>query len=74
VATVQDSLTGRDDWPPADASKERRAHAVQMTTTHASDRFTTLPSAELLESTVLAPEEHGFGVDDLESARATLAK
>jgi hypothetical protein len=48
------------------------------TTTHASDRFTTLPDDETLAATVVALEEHGFGidiVDGLEAARdAVLAR
>ena len=43
-----------------------------MSTTQTSDRFTTLPDDETLARTVVALEEHGFGVDvvdDLESAR-----
>jgi LUD domain len=42
------------------------------TTTHAPDRFTTLPDDETLAATVVALEEHGFGidvVDGLEAAR-----
>lgn len=49
-----------------------------MTTTHASDRFTTLPDDETLATTVVALEEHGFSVevvDDLDAAReAVLAR
>jgi LUD domain len=49
-----------------------------MTTTHAPDRFTTLPDDETLAATVLALEEHGFSVDitdDLDAARdAVLAR
>ena len=49
-----------------------------MSTTHASDRFTTLPDEETLAATVTALEEHGFGVevvDDLDAARvAVLAR
>jgi acyl-CoA hydrolase len=43
-----------------------------VSTTQTSDRFTTLPDDETLARTVVALEEHGFGVDvvdDLESAR-----
>jgi acyl-CoA hydrolase len=43
-----------------------------VSTTETSDRFTTLPDDETLARTVVALEEHGFGVDvvdDLESAR-----
>jgi hypothetical protein len=46
-----------------------------MTTTHARDRFTTLPDDETLAATVVALEEHGFSVDiadDLDAARATV--
>ena len=46
-----------------------------MTTTHAPDRFTTLPDDETLDATVVALEEHGFSVevvDDLDAARATV--
>jgi hypothetical protein len=47
-------------------------------TTHASDRFTTLPDDETLAATVVALEEHGFSidvVDGLEAARdAVLAR
>ena len=49
-----------------------------MTTTHAPDRFTTLPDERTLAATVLALEEHGFSVevvDDLRGARdAVLAR
>jgi hypothetical protein len=48
------------------------------TTSHASDRFTTLPDDETLAATVVALEEHGFSidiVDGLEAARdAVLAR
>jgi hypothetical protein len=47
-------------------------------TTHASDRFTTLPDDQTLDATVIALEEHGFSVetvDDLDAAReAVLAR
>ncbi len=42
-----------------------------MSTTQASDRFTALPDDETLAATVIALEEHGFGVevvDDLDAA------
>jgi hypothetical protein len=42
------------------------------TTTHAPDRFTTLPDDETLAATVVALEEHGFSVevvDGLDTAR-----
>jgi L-lactate utilization protein LutC len=49
-----------------------------MSTTHASDRFTTLPDDQTLAMTVVALEEHGFSVeivDDLDAAReAVLAR
>jgi LUD domain len=49
-----------------------------MSTTRASDRFTTLPDEETLATTVLALEEHGFSVesvDDVDAAReAVLAR
>jgi hypothetical protein len=49
-----------------------------MSTTQASDRFTTLPDQETLAATVVALEEHGFSVeivDDLDAAReAVLAR
>ena len=49
-----------------------------MTTTHAPDRFTTLPDDETLDATVVALEEHGFSVevvDGLDAAReAVLAR
>ena len=49
-----------------------------MTTTHAPDRFTTLPDERTLAATVVALEEHGFSVevvDDLRGARdAVLAR
>jgi hypothetical protein len=48
------------------------------TTSHASDRFTTLPDDETLAATVVALEEHGFSVevvDELDAARqAVLAR
>jgi LUD domain len=43
-----------------------------MSTTHARDRFTTLPDERTLADTVVALEEHGFSVevvDDLDAAR-----
>jgi acyl-CoA hydrolase len=46
-----------------------------MTTTQGSDRFTTLPDDQTLDATVVALEEHGFGVevvDDLDAARAAV--
>src|SRR3977135_892631 len=46
-----------------------------MTTTHTSDRFTTLPDDETLADTVVALEEHGFSVevvDDFDAARAAV--
>ena len=49
-----------------------------MSTTHTSDRFTTLPDDQTLAATVVALEEHGFSVevvDDLDAARvAVLAR
>ncbi len=49
-----------------------------MSTTHAPDRFTTLPDERTLVDTVVALEEHGFSaeiVDDLGAAReAVLAR
>ena len=45
------------------------------TTTHAPDRFTTLPDDQTLAATVVALEEHGFSVevvDDLDAARETV--
>jgi hypothetical protein len=51
---------------------------MQVTATHALDRFTTLPDDETLVATVVALEEHGFSVemvDDLDAARdAVLAR
>jgi acyl-CoA hydrolase len=46
-----------------------------MSTTHVSDRFTTLPDDQTLSDTVVALEEHGFSVevvDDLDAARAAV--
>jgi hypothetical protein len=46
-----------------------------MNTTHAPDRFTTLPDEETLAATVVALEEHGFSVevvDDLDAARGAV--
>ena len=46
-----------------------------MTTTHAPDRFTTLPDEQTLANTVVALEEHGISVevvDDLDAARETV--
>jgi len=49
-----------------------------MSTTHAPDRFTTLPDDQTLAATVVALEEHGFSVEvvhDLDAAReAVLAR
>jgi hypothetical protein len=47
----------------------------QVSTTHASDRFTALPDDQTLAATVVALEEHGFGVDvvdDFDAARETV--
>jgi hypothetical protein len=50
----------------------------QVTTSHASDRFTTLPDDQTLAATVVALEEHGSSVevvDDFDAARdAVLAR
>jgi acyl-CoA hydrolase len=46
-----------------------------MSTTHVSDRFTTLPDDQTLNDTVIALEEHGFSVtvvDDLDEARTAV--
>jgi acyl-CoA hydrolase len=46
-----------------------------VTTTHAPDRFTTLPDDQTIAATVVALEEHGFSVevvDDLDTARDTV--
>jgi hypothetical protein len=46
-----------------------------VSTTPASDRYTTLPDEKTLAETVVALEEHGFGVDvtdDLDAARDTV--
>jgi hypothetical protein len=46
-----------------------------VTTTQASDRFTSLPDDETLAATVVALEEHGSSVevvDDLDAARETV--
>jgi L-lactate utilization protein LutB len=43
-----------------------------LSTTETSDRFTTLPDDQMLATTVVALEEHGFGVDlveDFDTAR-----
>ena len=43
-----------------------------MSTTAIPDRFTTLPDEHALQATVVALEEHGFGVEvvgDLDAAR-----
>jgi acyl-CoA hydrolase len=43
-----------------------------VTTTHAPDRYTTLPDEQTLAATVVALEEHGFSVEvveDLDAAR-----
>ena len=43
-----------------------------MSTTHAPDRFATLPDEQTLADTVVELEEHGFSVevvDDLDAAR-----
>ena len=49
-----------------------------MSTTAIPDRFTTLPDEHALQATVVALEEHGFGVEvvgDLDAARqAVLAR
>jgi len=49
-----------------------------MNTTHAPDRFTTLPDEDTIAASVVALEEHGFSVeivDDLHAARvAVLAR
>src|SRR5467141_4645910 len=46
-----------------------------MSTTHTPDRFTALPDGQTLAATVVALEEHGFGVDvvdDFDAARETV--
>jgi acyl-CoA hydrolase len=46
-----------------------------MSTTHVSDRFTTLPDDQSLNDTVVLLEEHGFSVtvvDDLDEARTAV--
>jgi hypothetical protein len=46
-----------------------------MSSTHVSDRFTTLPDDQTLNDTVVALEEHGFSVtvvDDLDEARTAV--
>src|SRR5258708_20536714 len=46
-----------------------------MSTTHVSDRFSTLPDDQTLNATVVALEEHGFSVevvDDLDAAQAAV--
>jgi hypothetical protein len=46
-----------------------------MSTTHTSDRFTALPDGQTFAATVVALEEHGFGVDvvdDFDAARETV--
>jgi acyl-CoA hydrolase len=46
-----------------------------VTTTHAPERFTTLPDEQTLADTVVALEEHGISVevvDDLDAARETV--
>ncbi len=46
-----------------------------MSTTHAPDRFTTLPDDQTLAETVVALEEHGFSVevvDGFDAARAAV--
>jgi acyl-CoA hydrolase len=46
--------------------------AHEITTIHTPDRFTTLPDDQTLAATVVALEEHGFGVDvvdDFDAAR-----
>ena len=46
-----------------------------MSSTQPLDRFTALPDDKTLAATVLALEEHGFGVDivdDLDAARKTV--
>jgi acyl-CoA hydrolase len=46
-----------------------------MSTTDASERFTTLPDEETLAATLVALEEHGFSVDlvdDFDAARVTV--
>jgi LUD domain len=49
-----------------------------VSTTHAPNRFTTLPDEQALAETIVALEEHGFSVelvDDLDAAReAVLAR
>jgi len=46
-----------------------------MSTTHVSDRFTTLPDDQTVNDTVVALEEHGFSVtvvDDFDEARTAV--
>jgi hypothetical protein len=51
---------------------ENRPRGLADVSTSQADRFTRLPDDEMLAATVVALEEHGFGVnvvDDLEGAR-----
>jgi LUD domain len=53
----------------------RNRGGQSMSTTQASDRFTTLPTEQTLAETTVALEEHGFSVelvDHLDDARATV--
>src|ERR1700716_592166 len=64
------SLDARHAQPPSQS-----VGGPTMTTTHAPDRFTTLPDDETLAATIVALEEHGFSVDvvdDLDAARETV--
>jgi len=84
---VQPEMELAFSGPLADASRCLQTHPLgstrdqeeamsDQTSAPAADRFTTLPDDEMLAGTVVALEEHGFGVDvvdDREAARLSCA-
>ena len=67
-----DDLERSGPMTPATDHLGRSKEDNTVSTTHAPDRFTTLPDDQTLEATVVALEEHGFSVDvvdDLDAAR-----
>jgi hypothetical protein len=62
----------RRQIPTSNSNAGSAYEGDDMSTTHASDRFTALPDDDTLAATVLALEEHGFTVevvDDFDAAR-----
>src|SRR3981081_3145486 len=62
-ASLRAAPRGTSPVPPTATPLRRRP---AMTTAHASDRFTVLPDEQTLTATVVALEEHGFSVEDVD--------